>query len=97
MSFECVEGESVMLVCDMHGVCISTGSACSNGHGDEVSHVLRAMRVPDSMANGSVRISIGRYTTANEAETIAAVVCESISKLRAMSAEWENKVRGTQV
>lgn len=91
MSFSCVEGESVMLVCDMHGVCISTGSACSNGHGDEVSHVLRAMRVPEDMANGSIRISIGRYTTREEAEQIASVVGTCISKLRAVSAEWEKQ------
>jgi len=89
ISFACVEGESLMLLCDMHGVCLSTGSACSNGLGDEVSHVLRAMKVPAAYANGSVRISIGAGTSEADADAIADTVASCAAKLRAVSDEWE--------
>lgn len=90
MSFACAQGESVMLLCDMRGLYISTGSACSMGRGEDVSHVLRAMRTPENMANGSIRISIGDGTTEEEAERIVDILTDCIRRLRSVSAEWEN-------
>jgi cysteine desulfurase len=83
ISFEDVSGEGVMFLCDLKGVCISTGSACSMGRGDDVSHVLRAMGVPDPFAKGSVRISIGGTTTREDAEIIASDVSDCVVRLRA--------------
>ncbi len=82
LSYPDLGGESLMLLCDLYGVCISTGSACSLGHGDGVSHVLRAMRLSEEAALGSIRISIGRETTEWEAEKIMSVVEECILRIR---------------
>jgi len=62
-------GENLMLLCDLRGVCLSTGSACRAGD-DTPSHVLTAMAVPEEYRTSSVRISIGRYTTEEEAARI---------------------------
>ncbi len=82
ISFENVSGEGVMFLCDLKGVCISTGSACSMGRGDDVSHVLRAMGVSEPFAKGSVRISIGRTTTPEQAEIIASAVSDCVVRFR---------------
>ena len=66
-------GENLMLLCDLRGVSLSTGSACHAGD-DTPSHVLTAMGVPDAYRTSSIRISIGRGTTAEEAERIAETV-----------------------
>lgn len=71
ISFPDIGGESLMLLCDIYGVCISTGSACSLGHGDGISHVLRAMKLSEKRANGSVRISIGREIAMSDADELA--------------------------
>lgn len=89
VSFACVEGESLMLVGDLHGAAFSTGSACASGRGNEVSHVLRAMEVPEAYRNGSIRLSVGRYTTAAEACGAAEIVADAVVRLRAVSVEWE--------
>lgn len=60
-----IEGEALQLRLGEHGICVSTGSACSTGM-REPSHVLRAMRVPGAFAIGTVRFSLGRGTTAEE-------------------------------
>lgn len=81
LSFRRVGGESLMLLCDLYGVCISTGSACSLGHGDGTSHVLRAMKLSEEEAKGAVRISIGRETTEacvrEMAEIVERCVCSA--------------------
>lgn len=82
VSFDDIGGESLMLLCSLYGVCISTGSACSLGHGDGVSHVLRAMKLSEERANGSVRISLGRGTTVEDADEIAAVAEKCIRSIR---------------
>lgn len=72
-----VEGESVVLQCDMKGVCISSASACHSGI-TEPSHVVRALGLPDNEALGSLRITAGRFNTEEEcikaAETIVGVI-----------------------
>lgn len=70
IAFEGTYGENLMLLCDLRGVCLSTGSACHAGD-DTPSHVLTAMAVPEEYRTSSVRISIGRYTTEEEADRIA--------------------------
>lgn len=68
VSFEYVEGESILLMMDDFGICASSGSACTSGSLDP-SHVLQAMKVPHSAAHGSIRFSLSRYTTEEEINT----------------------------
>lgn len=84
ISFEYVEGEAILLRLDEHGICASSGSACTSG-AMEPSHVLRAMGVPYTAIHGSVRFSLSRYTTEDEIRRVAAVVPSVIRELRALS------------
>jgi cysteine desulfurase len=84
ISFEYVEGQNILAHLDQAGICVSTGSAChSTTH--ESSATLRAMNVPYSAAQGSIRFSLGRYNTESEVETTLRVLPEIIEKLAAMS------------
>ncbi len=65
IAFQFIEGEAILLHMDLHGICASSGSACTSGS-LEPSHVLRAMDVPFSFAHGSIRFSLSRYTTEEE-------------------------------
>jgi cysteine desulfurase len=84
LSFEFVEGESMCLTLDMAGICTSTGSACSSGSA-EPSHVLLAIGVPAQQAYGSLRFTLGKYTTEQEIDRVIEVLPPIVSKLRAMS------------
>ena len=81
LAFAETYGENLMLLCDLQGLCLSTGSACHAGD-DTPSHVLSAMGVPDEYLTSSVRISIGRYTTEEEAERITAIVRRCVALAR---------------
>lgn len=84
ISFEYVEGQNIMAHLDQAGICVSTGSAChSTTH--ESSHTLRAMNVPYTAAQGSIRFSLGRYNTEADVETTLRVLPGIIEKLSAMS------------
>lgn len=84
ISFEYVEGQNILLHLDQLGICVSTGSAChSTTH--ESSPTLRAMNLPYTAAQGSIRFSLGRYNTAEDIETTLRVLPEIIEKLAAMS------------
>lgn len=84
ISFEHVEGQNILLHLDQAGICVSTGSAChSTTH--ESSATLKAMNVPYSLAQGSIRFSLGRYNTEAEIETTLRVLPSIIEKLAAMS------------
>jgi cysteine desulfurase len=84
ISFEYVEGQNILAHLDQAGICVSTGSAChSTSH--ESSATLRAMNVPYTAAQGSIRFSLGRYNTAAEIDTTLRVLPEIIEKLAAMS------------
>ncbi|HJT68521.1 MAG TPA: cysteine desulfurase NifS [Pyrinomonadaceae bacterium] len=84
ISFEHVEGQNVLLHLDQAGICVSTGSAChSTTH--ESSATLKAMNVPYTLAQGSIRFSLGRYNTDAEIETTLRVLPPIIEKLAAMS------------
>lgn len=65
ISFVGLEGAAILVMLDDAGVCVSTGSAC-NSESEEVSAVLRAMKVPHEAARGSIRFSLGRYNTAED-------------------------------
>jgi cysteine desulfurase len=84
ISFEYVEGESILLRLDEYGVCASSGSACTSGS-LEPSHVLRAMGVPYTAIHGSIRFSLSRYNTDNDIHKIIEVLPPIIHELRALS------------
>ncbi len=79
------EGESLVLKCDLKGISVSSGSACHKGI-IEPSSVLRALRLPDLEARGSLRISAGRFNTPGECEKAA----EQIAMIAAKSAKSAN-------
>jgi len=84
ISFEYVDGQSILMHLDQAGICVSTGSAChSTTH--ESSPTLRAMNVPYTAAQGSVRFSLGRYNTEADIDITLQVLPEIIAKLAAMS------------
>jgi len=89
ISFDCVEGESILFQLDKLGLCISSGSACTSGS-LEPSHVLRAMRVPITAAHSSLRISLGRYTTKDEVDGFIKILPGIIARLREISPFWDN-------
>ncbi len=84
VSFEFVEGESILLMLDDLGICASSGSACTSGS-LEPSHVLRAMGVPHSMAHGSIRFSLSRYTTEEEIDYVLEHMPKVNDRLREIS------------
>jgi cysteine desulfurase len=84
ISFEYVEGENILLHLDNAGICVSTGSAC-NSTTKESSPTLRAMNVPYTAAQGSIRFSLGRYNTEAEIDETLKVLPEIIGKLIEMS------------
>jgi len=83
-SFQGIEGESLVMKLDEHGIETSTGSACSSPT-LEPSHVLLAIGVPISMAHGSLRISTGRQTTREEIDAFLDVLPRVVEELRAIS------------
>jgi cysteine desulfurase len=89
LAFEYVEGESILLMLNEHGICASSGSACTSGS-LEPSHVLRAMGVPFTAAHGSIRFSLSRYTTGAEIDLVIEKLPPIISRLRAMSPFWKS-------
>ena len=88
MVFECVEGESILLLLDGNGICSSSGSACSSASLDP-SHVLLAIGLPHEIAHGSVRLSLGRENTDADVDYMLEVIPKVIERLRAMSPIWE--------
>lgn len=90
LSFDYVEGESMVLNLDLEGICVSTGSACSSAS-LEPSHVLLAIGLPPEQAHSSLRITLGRGTTEEEITRILDVLPQIITKLRAMSPLLRNQ------
>jgi len=90
ISFEGVEGESLLLWMDMSGICASSGSACTSRSLDP-SHVLLSIGLPHEIAHGSLRLSLGRYNTEQDVDYILNTVPPIVEKLRAMSPMWEAK------
>jgi len=91
ISFEYVEGEAILLRLNEHGICASSGSACSSGS-LEPSHVLRAMGVPFTAIHGSIRFSISRYTTEEEIDMVIGIMPGIIKDLRMLSPFGKDKL-----
>jgi len=87
--FEGIEGESLLLLLDMKGVCASSGSACTSGSLDP-SHVLLAIGRVHDVAHGSLRLSLCEYNTEEEVDHILKVVPEVVQYLRNMSPVWRD-------
>jgi len=93
VAFEYVEGEAILLMMNEHGICASSGSACTSGS-LEPSHVLRAMGVPFTAAHGSIRFSLSRYNTEDEIEVILQKLPAVIERLRELSPFWKEAMEG---
>ena len=92
ISIEGVEGESLLLMLDMNGICASSGSACTSGSLDP-SHVLLALGLKHEVAHGSLRLSINDETTDDDIDYILEVVPRVVERLRAMSPLWERIIK----
>ncbi len=84
LSFQGIDGESIVLGLDVRGFCASTGSACSTGD-PEPSHVLLAMGLSAREAQGSIRLSLGRATREEDVEATVAALAETVRQLRRVS------------
>lgn len=80
LGFDGASGESIMQLLDLKGICVSTSSACTSGN-DEPSHVLLAIGLSEQQAKSAIRISYGRYNTADEADTVVSTVCDAYAKI----------------
>lgn len=93
VSFEFIEGESLLLLLDHAGIAASTGSACSSGT-LEPSHVLLAIGLPAEIAHGSLRLTLGRENTAEENDYVCEELKKAVERLRTMSplyADYQKK------
>lgn len=83
ISFKDIDGESLLLALDLEGIYLSSGSAC---HSDstEPSHVLKAIGVPNEYANGTLRISFGKYTTKKDIDFLISKIKEKIDFIKAI-------------
>lgn len=88
MSFEFIEGESLLLMLDAAGICASTGSACTSGSLDP-SHVLLAIGLRHEVAHGSLRLSVSESNTIDEMDYVIEKVKQAVSSLREMSPLYE--------
>jgi cysteine desulfurase len=88
ISYEFVEGESILMLLNTKGICASSGSACASGSLDP-SHVLLAIGVPHEIAHGSIRFSVGDDTTDEEVDYVIEEMPKIIDRLRAMSPMYE--------
>ncbi len=93
ISFEFIEGEGLLLNLDLKGICASSGSACTSGSLDP-SHVLLAIGLKHEIAHGSLRISIGKYNTKEEIDSLVESLVEIVNKLREMSPLYERVAGG---
>jgi cysteine desulfurase len=82
-----IEGESMILMLDMEGICVSSGSACTTGS-LEPSHVLLGLGIPQELAHGSLRVTLGRSTTAEHIDHFVKVFPPIVARLREMSPIW---------
>ena len=93
VSFEYVEGEAILLMLDRHGICASSGSACTSGS-LEPSHVLRAMGVPFTAAHGSIRFSFSFYNSEADVDHVLEHLPGIIARLREISPFWKQASSG---
>ncbi len=93
MCFEGIEGESLLLMLDMKGICASSGSACTSGSLDP-SHVLLSIGLKHEVAHGSLRLSFSEDATMEDADYILEALPPIIERLRQMSPLWDHIIKG---
>lgn len=96
ISFQFVEGESILIMLDMAGICASSGSACTSGSVDP-SHVLLAIGLPHEIAHGSLRLTLGYENTKEEMDTVVDNLKRIITNLRNMSPLYEDFVKKNHI
>lgn len=94
-SFQFIEGESLLIMLDMEGICGSSGSACTSGSLDP-SHVLLAIGLPHEIAHGSLRLTLSEETTKEELDFVVESLKKIIDRLRSMSPLYEDFVKKVQ-
>lgn len=90
--FRFIEGESLLILLEQHGICGSSGSACTSGSLDP-SHVLLAIGLPHEIAHGSLRLTLSEETTLDEIDTTVDALKEIVARLRSMSPLYEDFVK----
>lgn len=91
-SFQFIEGESLLIMLDMKGICGSSGSACTSGSLDP-SHVLLAIGLPHEIAHGSLRLTLSDETTKEDIDYVVEAIKEIVDRLRSMSPLYEDFVK----
>lgn len=91
-SFQFIEGESLLIMLDMEGICASSGSACTSGSLDP-SHVLLAIGLPHEIAHGSLRLTISEETTKEDVDFVVEKIKEIVTRLRSMSPLYEDFIK----
>lgn len=94
-SFQFIEGESLLIMLDMEGICASSGSACTSGSLDP-SHVLLAIGLPHEIAHGSLRLTISEETTKEDVDFVVEKIKEIVARLRSMSPLYEDFIKKQQ-
>lgn len=94
-AFQFIEGESMLIMLDMNGICGSSGSACTSGSLDP-SHVLLAIGLPHEIAHGSLRLTVSDENTVEEMDYVVEKIKEIVEKLRAMSPLYEDFIKNSE-
>ncbi len=93
--FRFIEGESLLIMLDMKGICGSSGSACTSGSLDP-SHVLLAIGLPHEIAHGSLRLTLSDETTQEEVDTTVDALVGIVERLRSMSPLYEDFIKNNK-
>jgi len=88
--FEYIEGEAILIALDLAGVAASSGSACTSGSLDP-SHVLTALGVPEDLARGSLRLTVGKDNTREQIDYVLEVLPGIVSRIRSLSPAWPER------
>jgi cysteine desulfurase len=91
-AFQYLEGEAILIALDLAGVAASSGSACTSGS-LEPSHVLTALGVPEDLARGSLRLTVGKDNTREQIEHVLEVLPGIVSRIRSLSPAWPERER----
>ena len=91
-SFEFVEGEALVILLDMEGICASAGSACNAGQ-TTASHVIQALQIPDELARGTVRFTLSEDTTKEDIDDTVAALKKILEKNRALNPRYQAMIK----